>query len=213
MARSKYVYLVFHRWREEPLAAFTVKRESQEWAENSVHEMEDLYRVRMKDNPDTRNIDDGADCEWDARARSEHNTPPAFEKEGEGRGIRRIREEVKSEEEVKEVEEVEEVDPLLRDSPFKTSKDVQDFLFQLARAAVKGRDDWRVDRIEKEYGSSYYFVNLENEVRRFVDELTLQWGIEEISAAEISADALSSLTAEYEALAEDLLAEEEAEDE
>lgn len=56
-------------------------------------------------------------------------------------------------------------------------------------------------------------VNLENEVRRFVDELTLQWGIEEISAAEISADALSSLTAEYEALAEDLLAEEEAEDE
>jgi len=54
MARSRYIYLIHPKGSNEPLlATFTVKHESQTWAEQSVHGIENLERTRMEDNPKT----------------------------------------------------------------------------------------------------------------------------------------------------------------
>jgi hypothetical protein len=50
MARASYIYLVHPKGYNDPiLAVFTVKYESQEWAEHSIHPLENLERTRMKD--------------------------------------------------------------------------------------------------------------------------------------------------------------------
>jgi len=56
MARSTYIYLVHPKGSNEPiLATFTVKHESQAWAEEvSSYGIEGLERTRMKDGGDSK---------------------------------------------------------------------------------------------------------------------------------------------------------------
>ena len=49
MARSTYIYLVCKD--DEPLGAFTVKREAYEWTVRTVFKPSQLVLKRMKDNP------------------------------------------------------------------------------------------------------------------------------------------------------------------
>ncbi len=50
MPRSTYIYLVHPKNHSElVVAVFTVKYESQEWAEKSRYGLENLERTRMKD--------------------------------------------------------------------------------------------------------------------------------------------------------------------
>lgn len=56
MPRSTYIYLVHPKDHSElVVAVFTVKCESQEWAENSRYGLENLKRTRMRDGLLSRN--------------------------------------------------------------------------------------------------------------------------------------------------------------
>lgn len=54
VARASRIYLVHHKgFRDPVLAAFTVKYESQRWAEQSEYDIENLERTSMKDGGDS----------------------------------------------------------------------------------------------------------------------------------------------------------------
>ncbi len=56
MARSTYIYILCPVGSTVPIAAFTVKYESQMWAERSVLGTEKLERFRMRDNDTNEKI-------------------------------------------------------------------------------------------------------------------------------------------------------------
>ncbi len=51
MARASNIYLVTLKGSDRVLAAFTVKYESQGWAENSEYGLSKLERTRVPDHP------------------------------------------------------------------------------------------------------------------------------------------------------------------
>jgi len=66
MARAHSIYLVHPKDHNEPiLAVFTVKHESQTWAEKSDHGIENLERTRMLDNPRTTFIGSRVLVPWE----------------------------------------------------------------------------------------------------------------------------------------------------
>lgn len=66
MASSTYIYLVHPKGANDPvIASFTVKSESQEWAEQSQWGIEKLERTRMKDGGDSNFIGSRVFVPWD----------------------------------------------------------------------------------------------------------------------------------------------------
>lgn len=66
MARSTYIYLVHPKGKYDPVVAtFTVKYESQEWAEQSQWGLEKLERTRMKDGGDSKFISSRVFVPWE----------------------------------------------------------------------------------------------------------------------------------------------------
>ena len=66
MARSTYIYLVHPKGANDPvIATFTVKYESQEWAEQSQWGLEGLERTRMKDGGDSNFISSRVAVPWE----------------------------------------------------------------------------------------------------------------------------------------------------
>lgn len=66
MARSTYIYLVHPKGSNKPvLATFTVKYESQAWAEHSKHGLDALERTRMKDGGDSNFVGTRVLCPWE----------------------------------------------------------------------------------------------------------------------------------------------------
>lgn len=65
MARSSYIYLVKPKNQERVLAAFTVKYESQLWAERSHCTLDSLERFRMDDCGRLRPNTEQVPCPWE----------------------------------------------------------------------------------------------------------------------------------------------------
>lgn len=66
MARSSYIYLVHPTGRNDIiLAVFTVKYESQIWAEQSEQSIENLERSRMRDGGDSNSISSRVAAPWE----------------------------------------------------------------------------------------------------------------------------------------------------
>ena len=66
VARASRIYLVHPKGKTEPIfAAFTVKYESQQWAEGSEHDIEDLERTSMKDGGDSNSFGTRVVVPWE----------------------------------------------------------------------------------------------------------------------------------------------------
>ena len=74
MARATHIYLIYKKGLVYPLAVFTVKHESQTWAEESNYKLRELQRFRMRDNPLGEVVlDDIDDCPFDTNTTGEHD--------------------------------------------------------------------------------------------------------------------------------------------
>ena len=65
MARSKYIYLVELKGKQIVMAAFTVKREAQNWAKTSQAGVDEYQLVRMVDGGDCDLLCERVPMSWD----------------------------------------------------------------------------------------------------------------------------------------------------